>query len=59
MLDSQFIQEQKMKMTGKETTQKNIPMTVRTKDTQDPRQSRPQNQLEKYPVTQIGVTQKM
>ena len=34
--DSQFVQEQKLKMTAKETTQNNIPRTVRNKDTQDP-----------------------
>ena len=49
MLDSQYVQEQKMKMAAKETTQNNISMTVKSKDMQDPKQSRPPKPTGKIP----------
>ena len=36
MSDSQFVQEQKMKMAAKETTQNNIPRTCRALNNPDP-----------------------
>ena len=49
MLDSQYVQEQKMKMAAKETTQNNVPRTVRNKDMQDHKQSRPPKPTRKIP----------
>ena len=49
--NSQFIQDQKMKMTTKttETTQNSIPVTVRNMEMQDPKQSRPPKPSRKLP----------
>ena len=49
MLDSQFVQEQKMKIAPKEITQNNIPRTVRNKDMQDPKQCTPPKPSRKIP----------
>ena len=59
MSDSQFVQEQNMKMAAKEATQNNIPRTVKNKDTQGLNNPDPPNQLEKHLITQIGMSPKM
>ena len=48
MSDNQFIQDAKLKMT-KETDKNNIPVTERTMETQDPKQSRPPKPNRKIP----------
>ena len=54
MSDNQFTQNTKLKM-AKEMDRDNIPVTERTMGTQDPKQSRPQSQIGKYPQTRVTL----
>ena len=57
LLDSQFVQDQKIIMTTrtKETTLENVPVTIKNMEMQHPKQSRPPKPTRKYTTTQTGV----